>query len=165
MSGFSWSGAHRVVIPAHSGAQDPEHIWPSWGEFDIIEGVHRANRTMTTLHTTPGCSQSDVRAGLALGGAGRETAGRPSRMPSRIVQRGPVRLWGTPRLVSPLDDFFSRECARRVVAAITVEGGTDAMRTSGPPMLQACDSPISVSRIAARHFALAFQANTSRASG
>jgi len=43
--------------------EDPQHIWPRWGEFDIIEGVHRANRTMTTLHTTAACNQRRVRSG------------------------------------------------------------------------------------------------------
>mmetsp|Transcript_96859 Transcript_96859/g.252571 ORF Transcript_96859/g.252571 Transcript_96859/m.252571 type:complete len:628 (+) Transcript_96859:1-1884(+) len=41
--------------------EDPEHIWPTWGEFDIIEGVHDANRTMTTLHTAGGdCDQAEI---------------------------------------------------------------------------------------------------------
>mmetsp|Transcript_100649 Transcript_100649/g.290765 ORF Transcript_100649/g.290765 Transcript_100649/m.290765 type:complete len:584 (-) Transcript_100649:32-1783(-) len=48
--------------------EDSEHIWPAWGEFDVIEGAHRANRTMTTLHTTPGCSQADVHAGEHFSG-------------------------------------------------------------------------------------------------
>jgi len=43
--------------------EDPQHPWPTWGEFDIIEGVHHASRTMTTLHTTPGCNQKNIKAG------------------------------------------------------------------------------------------------------
>lgn len=40
--------------------EDQEHPWPSWGEFDIIEGVHKASRVATTLHTSPGCNQAGV---------------------------------------------------------------------------------------------------------
>lgn len=44
--------------------EDAQHKWPSWGELDIIEGVHNSNATMTTLHTTPGCNQSSIEPGV-----------------------------------------------------------------------------------------------------
>ena len=44
--------------------QDERHRWPMWGEYDIIEGVHRSERVITTLHTTDGCDQTSVTAGL-----------------------------------------------------------------------------------------------------
>lgn len=31
--------------------------WPTYGEIDIIEGVHNSNATTTTLHTNLGCDQ------------------------------------------------------------------------------------------------------------
>eukprot|EP01043_Picozoa_sp_COSAG02_P005933 COSAG02_NODE_164_length_32230_cov_37.505587_25_plen_386_part_00 len=31
--------------------------WPTYGEIDIIEGVHNTNATTTTLHTNLGCDQ------------------------------------------------------------------------------------------------------------
>lgn len=40
--------------------EDSEHSWPSWGEFDIIEGVHKCTQTTTSLHTTAGCNQSSI---------------------------------------------------------------------------------------------------------
>jgi len=40
--------------------EDAGHPWPVWGEYDIIEVVHGMRRTMTTLHTGPGCDQSGV---------------------------------------------------------------------------------------------------------
>mmetsp|Transcript_72316 Transcript_72316/g.223444 ORF Transcript_72316/g.223444 Transcript_72316/m.223444 type:complete len:525 (+) Transcript_72316:224-1798(+) len=42
--------------------EDAAHHWPAWGEYDIIEGVHTANRMSTALHTTMGCDQSSVQA-------------------------------------------------------------------------------------------------------
>jgi hypothetical protein len=38
--------------------EGPQHRWPEWGEYDIIEGVHEMTRVMTTLHTSAGCDQS-----------------------------------------------------------------------------------------------------------
>mmetsp|Transcript_58617 Transcript_58617/g.156941 ORF Transcript_58617/g.156941 Transcript_58617/m.156941 type:complete len:456 (-) Transcript_58617:105-1472(-) len=35
-------------------------VWPTWGEYDIIEGVHRTSRSFTSLHTMQGCDQSDL---------------------------------------------------------------------------------------------------------
>mmetsp|Transcript_38441 Transcript_38441/g.108726 ORF Transcript_38441/g.108726 Transcript_38441/m.108726 type:complete len:442 (-) Transcript_38441:30-1355(-) len=43
--------------------QDADHQWPTYGEFDIIEGVHRSTQTSSTLHTTEGCDQSATVAG------------------------------------------------------------------------------------------------------
>eukprot|EP00929_Paragymnodinium_shiwhaense_P067432 TRINITY_DN33944_c0_g1_i1.p1 TRINITY_DN33944_c0_g1~~TRINITY_DN33944_c0_g1_i1.p1 ORF type:complete len:662 (+),score=171.97 TRINITY_DN33944_c0_g1_i1:58-2043(+) len=43
--------------------EDAEHPWPTWGEYDIIEGAHKTTRVMTTLHTSEGCDQSSVRRG------------------------------------------------------------------------------------------------------
>mmetsp|Transcript_7411 Transcript_7411/g.20802 ORF Transcript_7411/g.20802 Transcript_7411/m.20802 type:complete len:508 (-) Transcript_7411:143-1666(-) len=42
--------------------EDAAHVWPTWGEFDIIEGVHTATRVNTALHTTSGCDQSSIQA-------------------------------------------------------------------------------------------------------
>jgi len=42
--------------------EDPEHIWPAWGEYDIIEGVHTRGRVMTSLHTNADCDQSSAGA-------------------------------------------------------------------------------------------------------
>merc|ERR1719221_1447697 len=44
--------------------EDPQHPWPSWGEYDIIETIHTASQAMTSLHTTEHCDQSGVVAGL-----------------------------------------------------------------------------------------------------
>jgi len=49
--------------------EDRHHPWPAWGEFDIIEGVHEADRVMTTLHSAAGCDQSRVAAGQLFSGA------------------------------------------------------------------------------------------------
>mmetsp|Transcript_49433 Transcript_49433/g.137400 ORF Transcript_49433/g.137400 Transcript_49433/m.137400 type:complete len:430 (-) Transcript_49433:93-1382(-) len=38
-------------------------IWPTWGEYDIIEGVHRTSRSFTSLHTKQGCDQAALVAG------------------------------------------------------------------------------------------------------
>jgi len=43
--------------------QGPGHWWPDYGEFDIIEGVHMADRVQTTLHTRDGCDQWPVTPG------------------------------------------------------------------------------------------------------
>lgn len=40
--------------------EDANHVWPKWGEYDIIEGVHTMDSVMTSLHTTPHCDQSAV---------------------------------------------------------------------------------------------------------
>jgi len=40
--------------------EDADHVWPSWGEYDIIEGVHERNSVMTSLHTTEDCDQSEA---------------------------------------------------------------------------------------------------------
>mmetsp|Transcript_84535 Transcript_84535/g.217769 ORF Transcript_84535/g.217769 Transcript_84535/m.217769 type:complete len:553 (+) Transcript_84535:87-1745(+) len=47
---------------------DDTHDWPVWGEFDIIEGVHRATKVSTTLHTGPGCDMSQLVAGSDFSG-------------------------------------------------------------------------------------------------
>lgn len=47
--------------------ENAEHVWPSWGEYDIIEGVHTGTRSSTALHTTAGCDQSSVNADWNLG--------------------------------------------------------------------------------------------------
>jgi len=43
--------------------EDADHIWPAWGEFDIIEGMHKVRHSITTLHTSEGCDQANVQAG------------------------------------------------------------------------------------------------------
>mmetsp|Transcript_110892 Transcript_110892/g.278806 ORF Transcript_110892/g.278806 Transcript_110892/m.278806 type:complete len:360 (+) Transcript_110892:89-1168(+) len=40
--------------------EDDAHKWPAWGEYDIIEGMHTAGETMTTLHTRSQCRQQQV---------------------------------------------------------------------------------------------------------
>jgi len=40
--------------------EDQEHIWPTWGEYDVIEGVHTDTSVMTTLHTSANCDQSKL---------------------------------------------------------------------------------------------------------
>ena len=40
--------------------EDPGHIWPDWGEFDIIEWIHDEDNVSTTLHTKAGCTQSHL---------------------------------------------------------------------------------------------------------
>lgn len=42
--------------------EDATHVWPSWGEYDIIEGVHGASNVMTSLHTTGNCDQRNAAA-------------------------------------------------------------------------------------------------------
>lgn len=46
--------------------EDGTHEWPSWGEFDIIEGAHRAKHVMTSLHTNAKCDQSLFRENLGV---------------------------------------------------------------------------------------------------
>lgn len=48
--------------------EDPSHIWPAWGEYDIIESVHTMSYSLTTLHTRAGCDESSVREGVELTG-------------------------------------------------------------------------------------------------
>lgn len=48
--------------------EDAEHGWPTWGEFDIVEGVHDYAHTRTTLHTSQSCHQGNLRAGEDFGG-------------------------------------------------------------------------------------------------
>jgi len=40
--------------------EGPGAQWPAWGEYDIIEGVNKANIVRTALHTSAGCDQSGV---------------------------------------------------------------------------------------------------------
>lgn len=49
--------------------EDAQHPWPTWGEYDVIEGVHRQDRVTTTLHTAGGCDQSGVEPGEDMSGA------------------------------------------------------------------------------------------------
>lgn len=43
--------------------EDREHMWPAWGELDILEGFHNVNHSFATLHTGPGCSQNTMKEG------------------------------------------------------------------------------------------------------
>lgn len=43
--------------------EDPSHVWPKWGEYDIIEGIHQTTHVMTSLHTSAQCDQSRAPAG------------------------------------------------------------------------------------------------------
>lgn len=40
------------------GEDAPAHVWPDYGEYDIIEGVNEDNIVKSTLHTKKGCDQS-----------------------------------------------------------------------------------------------------------
>jgi len=48
--------------------EDTDHIWPEWGEFDIIEWIHDEENVSTTLHTKAGCTQSHLREGQDMKG-------------------------------------------------------------------------------------------------
>jgi len=52
--------------------EDALHVWPRWGEYDIIEGVHNVTKVMTSLHTDPHCDQSSVRPGADFSGDWQE---------------------------------------------------------------------------------------------
>lgn len=52
--------------------------WPSGGEIDILEGVHRSSRDQTTLHTSEGCSMAGVANASFSGSWGRRKDGQPS---------------------------------------------------------------------------------------
>jgi len=47
---------------------DAEHVWPTWGELDIIEGAHKSTVSSSTLHTTEGCDQSALQPGTDFNG-------------------------------------------------------------------------------------------------
>lgn len=40
------------------GEDPPAHIWPDYGEYDIIEGINTDSVVKTTLHTKKGCDQA-----------------------------------------------------------------------------------------------------------
>lgn len=44
--------------------EDQAHLWPTWGEFDMIEAVHNRSSISTTLHTGPGCTQTEIKPGV-----------------------------------------------------------------------------------------------------
>jgi hypothetical protein len=48
--------------------EDANHPWPSMGEYDVIEGVNSQVRTSTTLHTSDGCDQAEVKVGEDMTG-------------------------------------------------------------------------------------------------
>lgn len=59
--------------------EDEGHQWPTWGEYDIIEGVHNSNSVMTTLHTGAGCQQSEMMPGTHFTGKWMKgTSNRPA---------------------------------------------------------------------------------------
>mmetsp|Transcript_114169 Transcript_114169/g.286869 ORF Transcript_114169/g.286869 Transcript_114169/m.286869 type:complete len:566 (+) Transcript_114169:116-1813(+) len=60
-----------------TGGNSKEH-WPSWGEYDIIEGVHLNTQVATALHTSKGCDQSSLVAGKDFGGTWQPAASKPS---------------------------------------------------------------------------------------
>jgi len=43
-------------------------MWPTWGEYDIIEGVHQQSHVRTSLHSTDSCSQETLFAGEDFSG-------------------------------------------------------------------------------------------------
>lgn len=55
--------------------------WPTYGEIDIIEGVHTQNATVTTLHTGHGCDQDAPIAGpppVPMSGKWASVDGKPA---------------------------------------------------------------------------------------
>lgn len=46
--------------------EDADHIWPAWGEYDIIETSHNSSSGFVTLHTSKGCSQKGMNAGQSF---------------------------------------------------------------------------------------------------
>ena len=48
--------------------EDAGHIWPDWGEFDIIEWIHDEENVSTTLHTKAACTQSHLEEGTDMKG-------------------------------------------------------------------------------------------------
>lgn len=62
--------------------EDSNHIWPAWGELDIIEGVHLGARAATTLHTGPDCNQTSLVEGGAF--TGRWSRSTPSGKPASV---------------------------------------------------------------------------------
>eukprot|EP00931_Biecheleriopsis_adriatica_P048497 TRINITY_DN28016_c0_g1_i1.p1 TRINITY_DN28016_c0_g1~~TRINITY_DN28016_c0_g1_i1.p1 ORF type:complete len:456 (+),score=85.87 TRINITY_DN28016_c0_g1_i1:70-1368(+) len=49
--------------------EDSQHSWPRWGEFDIIEAVHKQSQATSTLHTKEGCAQNDIQPGVDFSGS------------------------------------------------------------------------------------------------
>lgn len=87
--------------------EDNDHIWPAWGEYDVIEGVHTATHVMTTLHTSAHCDQSKVSAGRDFtrlwmqGTSGNAADSCDVDAPDQFhnqgcSQRGPAGSIGTP---------------------------------------------------------------------
>jgi len=48
--------------------EDAQHTWPRWGEYDILEAVHKQPFATTTLHTREHCDQRPVNSGLDFDG-------------------------------------------------------------------------------------------------
>ncbi len=40
--------------------EDQDHVWPEWGEFDIMEWIHEEESVSTTLHTKANCTQKNL---------------------------------------------------------------------------------------------------------
>lgn len=59
-----------------TGGNSKDH-WPSWGEFDIIEGVHTNSQVATALHTNQGCDQSAMLSGRDFAGVWQQGLGKP----------------------------------------------------------------------------------------
>jgi len=87
--------------------EDAGHLWPTWGEFDIIEGVHMQEHTRTTLHTGRSCSQEALVQGYDF--AGKWEAGSNKTFANicdidavgqyekqGCSQRGPLGSFGAP---------------------------------------------------------------------
>ncbi|CAE8690579.1 unnamed protein product, partial [Polarella glacialis] len=46
--------------------QDPQHPWPTWGEYDIVEWIHEEKSVSTTLHTNAACGQEHLVPGVQM---------------------------------------------------------------------------------------------------
>jgi len=58
--------------------EDAEHVWPAWGEYDILEGVHEQAHVRTTLHTGATCSQQSLVPGQDFLGMWEAGESKPS---------------------------------------------------------------------------------------
>lgn len=86
--------------------EDEYHRWPTWGEYDIIEGVHKSSNVITTLHTTDGCDQTLVNPGEDFLGSWEKgfgtaadncsTTARDQWEQQGCSQRGPYGSMGEP---------------------------------------------------------------------
>lgn len=55
---FKFYGGRALEECLHGKGRDS--VWSAWDEVDIVEGVHEASRTATTLHTSFVCDQAGL---------------------------------------------------------------------------------------------------------